>query len=302
VILGSQADRKQVEHYSSILTKVVAERFLRRAPQWPFSLSFTLSLDKYTSIEDDAANVLANYGVGELDLSGLVDLSEAAANSLSQRGSWIKLNGLKEIDVPAAQALARSVGHFSRIELHGLEQISVNVAEALGGHRGTLELNGLRSLSAEEAMALSNHTGLLTLDGLPRLGIDAAEALAHNHKGNLSLQGLTELDDGVAKALAEHIRGIDMQTSLNAKVKQYKGGLLTKGVAEQFIDGKEVILNSFTEIEDAAAEALAKHQGALSLNGLTSLSDKAAEALAKCEDLDLPASLKAKVEQYKGKP
>ena len=47
-------------------------------------------------------------------------------------------------------------------------------------------------------------------------------------------------------------------------------------------------LESLELLSDAAAEALAKHEGDLSLDGLTSLSDSAAESLAKLEgDLSL---------------
>ena len=60
------------------------------------------------------------------------------------------------------------------------------------------------------------------------------------------------------------------------------GGLLTVEVAEQFLaDNDSVDLSLFTSVEDAAAEALAKHDGGLGLGGLTSLSDAQAEALAK---------------------
>ena len=58
------------------------------------------------------------------------------------------------------------------------------------------------------------------------------------------------------------------------------GGLLTVEIAEQFLaDNDSVRLQQFTSIEDAAAEALAKHKGALMLEGLTSISDAAAAAL-----------------------
>ena len=40
-------------------------------------------------------------------------------------------------------------------------------------------------------------------------------------------------------------------------------------------------LDTFTSIDDAAAESLSKHKGDLSLGGLTTLSDAAAESLSK---------------------
>jgi len=63
---------------------------------------------------------------------------------------------------------------------------------------------------------------------------------------------------------------------------------LTTEIAEKFLKGQEVETFSFTLIEDAAAQALAQHEGRLSLSGLTSLSERAAKALADHEgDLDL---------------
>ena len=55
---------------------------------------------------------------------------------------------------------------------------------------------------------------------------------------------------------------------------------LTKEIVE---DLDSVDLSEFTQLDDDAAEALAKHEGQLNLSGLTSLSDAAAEALAKHE-------------------
>ena len=40
-------------------------------------------------------------------------------------------------------------------------------------------------------------------------------------------------------------------------------------------------LDTFTSIEDAAAESLSKHKGEIWLNGLTTISDAAAESLSK---------------------
>ena len=58
--------------------------------------------------------------------------------------------------------------------------------------------------------------------------------------------------------------------------------VLTLELAKRFLkDGFNI--RGFTQIEDEAAEALAKYDGYLNLSGLTSLSDKAAEALANHE-------------------
>ena len=58
--------------------------------------------------------------------------------------------------------------------------------------------------------------------------------------------------------------------------------VLTVKIAEQFLADKySVVLDKFKTIEDAAAEALSKHEGVLILAGLTELSDAQAESLSK---------------------
>jgi len=55
---------------------------------------------------------------------------------------------------------------------------------------------------------------------------------------------------------------------------------LTLEIAQKFLQDGTGDLDTFTSIDDAAAQALAKHEGNLSLDGLTSLSDAALQALA----------------------
>jgi len=77
---------------------------------------------------------------------------------------------------------------------------------------------------------------------------------------------------------------------------------LTLEIAQKFLQDGTGDLDAFTSIDDAAAQALAQHEGdllldeqlrlalkeSLLLNGLTSLSDAAAKALAQYEgDLSL---------------
>jgi hypothetical protein len=69
---------------------------------------------------------------------------------------------------------------------------------------------------------------------------------------------------------------------------------LTYEIAQEFIEAvygdnefEYIYDDQFDTIDDAAAEALAKHEGELSLNGLTQLSDAAAKALAKHQGNDL---------------
>lgn len=58
--------------------------------------------------------------------------------------------------------------------------------------------------------------------------------------------------------------------------------VLTKYIAEEFLANEYFVdLFYFTELSDAAAESLSKHQGPLALDDLRSLSETAAESLSK---------------------
>ena len=73
---------------TTLLTKMIADKFLAGE---------IVSLDKYSEITDDAAEVLANHE-GDLSLDGLTRLSDAAAEALAKHkvGS-LKLNGLTSL-------------------------------------------------------------------------------------------------------------------------------------------------------------------------------------------------------------
>ena len=100
--------------------------------------------------------------------------------------------------------------------------------------------------------------------------------------------------------------GTEMDASLREKNKPLQHGiefteenletlaaLLSKYIYPHFpqlalVSKGTLSLYGLTELSDAAAESLSKHQGDLSLNGLTELSDAAAESLSKNQgDLSL---------------
>lgn len=137
----------------------------------------SVNLGDFTSITDDAAEVVSKYRGGTLFLYGLTNLSDAAADALSR--------------------------HQGDLELGGLTELSEAAAEALSKHQGSLILDGLTELSDAAAEALSKHQGVLILRGLTELTDYAAEALS-KHQGNLLLDGVTELSDVAAEALSKY--------------------------------------------------------------------------------------------------
>jgi hypothetical protein len=113
----------------------------------------SVRLGGYTSIEADAAAVLAKFK-GGLDLSGL-----------------------RSLDVAAARALSK---HCEDLGLFGLKKLSDELAQALSKHTGPLGLSGLESLSDRAAQHLSKHKALY-LSGLLKLSPQAAACLAKNY-------------------------------------------------------------------------------------------------------------------------
>lgn len=97
---------------AKILTKQVAERFIKDSGK--------VDLSTYTSIEDDAAEVLALHK-RRLDLHGLKTLSDSAALALSKHKGPIYLVNLTHLSDAGASALACHEGH---LQLWGLSEIS----------------------------------------------------------------------------------------------------------------------------------------------------------------------------------
>ena len=97
---------------AKILTKQVAKKFIKGSGK--------VDLSTYTSIEDDAAEVLALHK-RRLDLHGLKKLSDSAALALSKHKGPIYLVNLTHLSDAAASALACHEGH---LQLWGLCEIS----------------------------------------------------------------------------------------------------------------------------------------------------------------------------------
>lgn len=141
-ILGEIQDEVLVRIHAEM-----ARRFLRDTAN--------VDLSKGTVLDDDAAEILADYG-GRLRLDGLTSLSDAAAASLSRhRGrGWqrsLHLSGLTSLSDAAAESLSR---HEGELYLEGLTCLSDVAAESLARHRGrgrirtmSLHLSGLTGLS-----------------------------------------------------------------------------------------------------------------------------------------------------------
>ncbi|MDB4511281.1 hypothetical protein N9081_05025 [Akkermansiaceae bacterium] len=124
------------------------------------------------SIDDVAAAILANLDQQHffplLDLSGLNELSDAAAESLSKHKGDLVLSGLTEVSDAAVESLSKHEG-----ELYlGLRKLSDAAAESLSKHKGYLHLEFLDELSDAAAESLSKHQEGLSLND--RIELSAA--------------------------------------------------------------------------------------------------------------------------------
>lgn len=208
------------------------------------------------TLDDKAATILGTRR-GDLWITGFTSISPAIARMLASRPETISLPLLRELDADVAAIIAASAR--PRIELAGLETLSVETARALAGFGGLLYLSGLKRMSPDVATAFADHSSWLDLPGLETLEPEVAAALAR-HAPPLCLDGLVRLSPAAAEGLAAH-----------------PGKLSLKGI------------RSLTDRNDTlVAAALAKKRGPLALPSLARISAPALTALAEHPDLDIP--------------
>jgi hypothetical protein len=235
-----------------ILTKEYAEQFLEH--------DGTVGLEAFELIEDSAAEVLAGYHSGNIDLNGLTYISKKSANHLIEPEGFLYLNGLTALNPAVAKALGERQYALS---LNGLKNLSDELAESLVQNQQILCLNGLTSVNDFVAKVLSSHgggDGALFLDGIEIINDAAAGQLA-NYDGCLSMNGLTRLDDSRG-----HLALVD------------------KLIMRDDVSPDHVFsFDQLASLNEAVALKLIKYNGEISLKGLTGLNDKTAEILAKHE-------------------
>ena len=121
----------------------------------------SVNLSEYAWIEVDAAMILSGRTV-YFNLSSIKNhFLLWYRSSDSPYGCALNLNGLTDITVEVARALAT---HKGLLYLDGLTNITVEVARALATHKGfSLQLRGLTDISVEVARILATHKGILDL-------------------------------------------------------------------------------------------------------------------------------------------
>ena len=142
---------------------------------------------------------LLKYDFCAFDYVKEIDVVAAGSLSDFRRNDYLELNGLKELSDSAAEILSK---HKGDLYLNGLEELSDDVAATLSSHNNELRLSGITELSDTAAKNISKHVGALRLNGLKELSDNAAESLSMK-EGRLSLLGITQLSDIALKNLGK---------------------------------------------------------------------------------------------------
>jgi hypothetical protein len=199
-------------------------------------------------------------------------LTVEQARELASRKAPLQFNALVAIDAMAAAELAK---HEGTICFTALTELSPEAAQALAAHKPTkgfgqfdLEFRTLRQITPETAAALTAHVGNLRLPALERLDSPELARKLARQWGELKV-GVTELSPEIAAILATNEGVFEDRSRPN--------------VVLQRADKARSVLwfAALKQLESAAAESLAPHQGVLVLNELTELSPEAAAALAR---------------------
>ncbi|MEN9655769.1 MAG: hypothetical protein RL311_695 [Bacteroidota bacterium] len=177
------------------------------------------NFDFFNSIEPAAAKILAInwshiFPESPLKLNGIINLKpeEAIELSVFYSNNQLELNGLKSMDLKTADALVwsspeRRKRGLCKLNLDGLEYISLDVANIFSRFSCDLSLAGIKNLDRETAKALSRTDGLF-LNGLNSLNKEVAEAFVERSNSVISefsvhLAGLEKISIEVAEIFQE---------------------------------------------------------------------------------------------------
>ena len=230
-------------------------------------------------LSDAAVESLANHN-GELQIC-ITELSDAAAESLSKHKGDLYVYGLEKISDTAAQHLASYQG--TGIDLPNLIEATEAVVEFWINTKRPKDFhwrNGLPSKSTSWCNTRDLRIEIASIS-------DSAAQILSKHKGVLLLPNLRECSLAVKESLLKHKGKINGETPKKWANWVIETKVLTKEIAEEYLDDETFELNEFTSVGDSVAKVLCKAKN-LDLSGLTRLSDASAESLSKVKgELDL---------------
>jgi hypothetical protein len=120
---------------------VAKRRIAKFRPDWA-----PLDLTEFSSITEEAAELVSQAERGEVDLRNLEEISDKVAEHLGNHKGSLDLAALKSLSANAATSLARHDGWLHM----GIEELDDDAALALSKGTVTLNLTGLKSLNATE--------------------------------------------------------------------------------------------------------------------------------------------------------
>ena len=252
-----------------------------------------LSLDALSDPTKEVLEAFTPFKGEGLYLNGIKELNvaqaEAIAGILVQE---IRLNGLTDLNEETARALAKM--QAKKLELSGLQHFELKTAEAfLQENQLQLSLTGLKSIETKVLELLAGHSTVFQIDILfpstESLRLLKNHSLRFNRLNKLSLTTAHILvESGQEHLYLNGVRRLKVNEALILSTFQgdtiHLNGLnkLKVDAAESLasFQGEELHLNGLTSLDPSVAAGLSGYQGNLFLNGLKTLSFEAAEALA----------------------
>ena len=199
--------------------------------------------------------------------------SAAEAARLKPEGGMLSVEA-KALTPAAASALAAMNCHLTVT----LEEIDLEVAQALAEHRDGLAIMGIRSLTDDLAAALAKcRGGSLILDGVESFSTAASVSLA-SYSGWLNLNGPRQWPEGGLEAIVAHEGGLSIGLAGISPeqariIARHRGPLYVLGVVE---------------IDEEAARQLATHEGPIDLWRANGITPAAAAVLRQRDDIRFP--------------
>jgi hypothetical protein len=142
-----------------ILIREIAEKFLKD--------NDSVDLEKFTSLEDDAAKVLAEHK-GSLGLNGMTTLSKAAASYLAKVAPLLgEINCLRFDSLIPSIDVARQLAKYQGNQISfGMASIDLPFAKAMAPFQGQLWIGNVSQLDDDVVRELAKRSGGAYLNGV----------------------------------------------------------------------------------------------------------------------------------------
>jgi len=207
VLTGVALKHKDTSFYDFVAITAEAAAMLSSGDRWD------TNLDGLTQLSVEVAQNLA--GAPSLSLRGIHSLPDDIAAALAEHKDELELSGLTELSDAAAESLGKHQG--TSLDLDGLTELSDVAAESISLHRGKLSLDGLSGLSSAAAKSFGRFQGSeLCLNGITSLeNLSDEEAIALDNK-------LLQLPSEITKQITVIVKKIATAESLLTREQQTK--------------------------------------------------------------------------------